>query len=99
MQHSLKSFQKSILYDCRWPSIAQQTADLLAAQSLAAGYFGGYTAKMQDVGRREIQAMEQALERKLTSDKHRGQKSFTISLDALSKTWKRRARCVHQWKV
>ena len=34
-----------------------------ATQAMAAGYFGGYTAKMQDIGRLELQRMEKALQR------------------------------------
>ena len=56
--------------------MAQQTADLQAAQSLAAGYFGGYTAKMQDIGRRELEAMQQALERKLSTNANSEAKQF-----------------------
>ena len=71
-----ETHEKSVVYDCRWSSIAQQTADLQAAQSLAAGYFGGYTAKMQDIGRRELQAMEKALERKLSTNTNTEAKQF-----------------------
>jgi len=39
--------------------------DLQAAQSMAAGYFGGYTSKMQDVGKKELQRLREALERKV----------------------------------
>ena len=39
--------------------------DLQAAQSMAAGYFGGYTSKMQDIGKKELQRLRQALERKI----------------------------------
>ena len=35
-----------------------------AGQAVTAGYFGGYSAKMQDVGGRELELMQQALERK-----------------------------------
>ena len=39
------------------------TYNMQAGQSMAAGYFGGYSAKMQDVGQKELQRMEQAMER------------------------------------
>ena len=39
--------------------------DLQAAQSMAAGYFGGYTSKMQDIGKKELQRLREALERKI----------------------------------
>ena len=34
-------------------------------QSVIAGYFGGYTAKAQEVGRKELKRMGTTLERKL----------------------------------
>lgn len=43
----------------------QTALDMQVAQASAAGYFGGYTAKMQDVGRREIDAMREAVTRRL----------------------------------
>jgi len=39
--------------------------DLQAAQSMAAGYFGGYTSKMQDIGKKELQRLREAHERKV----------------------------------
>ena len=36
---------------------------------MAAGYFGGYSAKMQDVGFKEIQRMEKSLNRNLEVEK------------------------------
>ena len=36
-----------------------------AGQAVTAGYFGGYAAKMQSVGTKELQAMERSLQRKL----------------------------------
>ena len=71
-----ETHEPSLVFDCRWSSIAQQTADLQSAQSLAAGYFGGYAAKMQDIGRRELQAMGQALERKLAGENKNEAKQF-----------------------
>ena len=37
--------------------------DLTASQSMMAGYFGGYTAKVQDVGMKELKRMRESLER------------------------------------
>ena len=42
--------------------------DLQAGQSMAAGYFGGYTSKMQDIGKKELQRLREALERKVDRD-------------------------------
>jgi hypothetical protein len=40
-----------------------------SAQSLAAGYFGGYSAKMQDIGNKELERMEASLHRKIAVEK------------------------------
>ena len=45
--------------------------DLTASMSMAAGYFGGYTSKMQDIGTKELQHMREALERKVDRSSHR----------------------------
>eukprot|EP00959_Pyramimonas_sp_CCMP1952_P124790 2608944-Pyramimonas_sp.AAC.1 len=36
--------------------------------ALAAGYFGGYSAKMQDIGEKEMKRLSATLERKVASD-------------------------------
>ena len=46
----------------------QMTYDMQAGQAVAAGYFGGYSAKMQDVGHKELQRLEQALRRKVDAE-------------------------------
>ena len=43
--------------------------DLQAAVSTAAGYFGGYTAKVQNIGTQELKRLQEALERKVDSSK------------------------------
>ncbi|CAK0869630.1 unnamed protein product [Prorocentrum cordatum] len=48
--------------------LAAQANDLQAAMALAAGYFGGYSSKMQDIGQKEIQRLSATLERKVASD-------------------------------
>ena len=35
-----------------------------SGQAIVAGYFGGYSAKMQDVGIKECQALEKSISRK-----------------------------------
>jgi hypothetical protein len=53
--------------------------DFQAGLSMAAGYFGGYTAKMQDVGHRELQRMNEALARKVSVEpKHLPQHAFSL---------------------
>ena len=36
-------------------------------QTAVAGYVGGYSAKMQDIGAKELRAMEQSISRKNTT--------------------------------
>jgi hypothetical protein len=43
--------------------------DFQSGLSMAAGYFGGYTSKMQDVGHKELQRMTDALARKVSVEK------------------------------
>ena len=42
--------------------------DMQAAQSVAGGYFGGYSAKMQDIGVKEVKRLREASDRKMQSD-------------------------------
>ena len=43
------------------------TYDMQAGQSVTAGYFGGYSAKMQEIGRKELQRLREAMDRKVAS--------------------------------
>jgi hypothetical protein len=53
-------------------SEADMFFDFQAGLSMAAGYFGGYTSKMQDVGHKELQRMTETLARKArVEEKHR----------------------------
>jgi hypothetical protein len=45
--------------------------DLQAAQSMAAGYFGGYTSKTQDIGQKELRQLREALERKVDREQRK----------------------------
>ena len=40
------------------------TYDMQAGQAVAAGYFGGYSAKMQEIGNKELDRLRDALNRK-----------------------------------
>ena len=61
------------LYDIKDCLSQNNTLDLMyqvqVIQSVIAGYFGGYSAKMQDVGRKETARMGSALYRKLENEK------------------------------
>ena len=43
----------------------QYLYDMTAMQSMMAGYFGGYSSKMQDIGSSELQRLREAVERKV----------------------------------
>ena len=43
----------------------EQAYDMHIALATAAGYFGGYTSKMQLIGQREVRLLGQCLKRKL----------------------------------
>ena len=42
--------------------------DVQAGQAATAGYFGGYTAKMQPVGKKDLLSLEQSVLRRLDLD-------------------------------
>ena len=62
-----------LLYDVKDCLSQNNTLDLMyqtqVTQSVLAGYFGGYSAKMQDVGRKETARMGATLHRKLAAEK------------------------------
>jgi hypothetical protein len=57
---------KRCLGKCSLLELAYQTQ---VAQAAAAGYFGGYAAKMQHIGQKELKHLQQAVERKIEVDK------------------------------
>ena len=65
----LEETHETKLYDvrrcCRKTNELQLAYEVQVAQSATAGYFGGYSSKMQDVGKRELNAMAQAVSRKV----------------------------------
>ena len=78
-----ETHEKSLIYDVRRTkcvsasSSLQLTYDMQAGQAVAAGYFGGYSAKMQDIGAKELQRMHQAVSRK-TENEARGPTGATF---------------------
>ena len=61
------------LFDCRRGCLDQQSlfemsSEMQATQSLIAGYFGGYTAKMQHIGQKELARLQTSLSRKASSE-------------------------------
>ena len=45
-----------------------QALDMQAVMAAIAGYFGGYTSKMQPVGERQVQQLREATERKVAGE-------------------------------
>ena len=70
-----ETHEKVKLFDVRWQQCCQQsstlqmTYDMQAGQAVAAGYFGGYSAKMQDIGTKELARLREAMDRKVSSTK------------------------------
>ena len=66
-----ETHEKMEVYNVRWQaccsasSSLQMTYDMQAAQSVVAGYFGGNSAKMQDIGRKELARLREAMDRKV----------------------------------
>ena len=54
--------------------------DFQAGLSMAAGYFGGYTSKMQDVGHKELHRMTEALARNVSVEKKTHALKLSISI-------------------
>jgi len=53
-------------------SDAEMMCDFQRGLAAAAGYFGGYTSKMQDVGQKELARMRESLTRKVTVEPRQG---------------------------
>lgn len=64
-----ETHETTLLFDidrrmcCEGVSALDMFYQTQATQAMAAGDFGGYTAKMQDIGQLELQRMERALQR------------------------------------
>ena len=54
---------------CGRTSSLQMLYDMQAGQAITAGYFGGYSAKMQEIGHKELERLRDALDRKMTDAK------------------------------
>ena len=62
---------------CSNASSLQMTYDMQAGQSVAAGYLGDYSAKMQEIGNKELDRLRESMERKVSSSKQQpGPKCF-----------------------
>ena len=49
----------------------QMLYDLTAMQSMLAGYFGGYSSKMQELGQKDLKRLREAFERKVDRSTHK----------------------------
>ena len=69
---------------CSHHDLPEMLYDLQAGLAMAAGYFGGYTSKMQDIGHRELGRMRESLARKVTAEpktiQHEAFKSYSKRL-------------------
>lgn len=66
--HETFTYDVKRTHCCTASDISQLAFDLQASQAAAAGYFGGYTSKMQDVGEKELSRMRDSLYRKLETE-------------------------------
>ena len=78
-----QTHEKLPIFSARWRSCCyssnalQMAYDMQAGQSVAAGYFGGYSAKMQEIGTKELTRLREAIERKVAGSKQPpGPKAF-----------------------
>ena len=49
-----------------------QALDMQAVMAAIAGYFGGYTSKMQPIGERQIKQLREAIERRVAGENSQG---------------------------
>ena len=49
-----------------------QALDMQAVMAAIAGYFGGYTSKMQPIGERQLKQLREAIERRVAGEKSQG---------------------------
>jgi hypothetical protein len=80
-----ETHESTLLFDVKRKScwshhdLPEMLYDLQAGLAMAAGYFGGYTSKMQDVGQRELGRMREALVRKVSVEpRHIQQDAFKL---------------------
>ena len=67
--HELHLFDIRRQSNCGSQSTLSQALDMQAVMATIAGYFGGYTSKMQPIGERETRMMREAAERKVEGEK------------------------------
>ena len=67
--HELHLFDIRRQSNCGSQSTLSQALDMQAVMATIAGYFGGYTSKMQPIGERETRLMREAAERKVEGEK------------------------------
>ena len=69
----LEESHEILLFDVRTSpcyepgDLLMQSKDLQCAMSVMAGYFGGYTSKMQDIGQKEVKRLGLTLDRQMPS--------------------------------
>ena len=66
--HEVLLFDMRTTTPCYRPGdVSLQAMDLQCAMSVVAGYFGGYTSKMQDIGQKEVKRLGVTVDRQLPS--------------------------------
>ena len=70
--HEILLFDVKRHPNCGTRDPRDQAVDMQAAMAAIAGYFGGYTSKMQPVGERETKQLREAAQRKVEGEKTEG---------------------------
>ena len=61
---------------CGIRSLKEQASDMQSVMAALAGYFGGYTSKMQPIGERETKQLREATQRRVAGEASEGQATY-----------------------
>ena len=100
----LKETHEVLIYSatpCYSPGdLRSQTTDLQVGMSVMAGYFGGYTAKMQDIGLKEIRRLSQPGPSTTKSDgKQKSSRSLSILFTSFGTRSRSQRNCAHRGRI
>ena len=70
--HEVLFFDNKRHPNCGSRDPLDQALDMQAVMATIAGYFGGYTSKMQPIGERQIKQLREAIERRVAGNKSHG---------------------------
>ena len=88
--HELPIYDVKRHPSCGLRSAHDQALDMQAVMAAIAGYFGGYTSKMQPIGERETRQLCEAAQRKVEGERR---------ASAWRKVWTRKARSARLWRA